>query len=78
MSQKGSRFLDLRGVTCPENYVRVKLALEEMAPGENLEILLDDGEPMRNVPRSIKDDGYRIIRAERRGGYFSLEVAGSV
>lgn len=76
MCEGERHYIDLRGVTCPENYVRLKLALEEVAPGEILEILLDDGEPMRNVPRSLKDDGYRIIRAERCGSYFSLEVAG--
>lgn len=77
MSQEASRFLDLRGIQCPENYVRVKLTLEEMDEGESIEILLDDGEPMRNVPRSLKDDGHRISRAERCGSYFSLEVTRS-
>ncbi len=77
MSQGAKRFLDLRGIRCPQNYVRIKLALEEIDAGEKLEVFLDDGEPMRNVPRSLKDDGHRISRAERCGSYFSLEVTRS-
>jgi len=77
MPQEANRFLDLRGIGCPENYVRIKLALEKIDVGERLKVFLDDGEPMRNVPRSLKNDGHRISRAERRGSYFSLEVTRS-
>ncbi|OHD66190.1 MAG: preprotein translocase subunit TatB [Spirochaetes bacterium RBG_13_51_14] len=55
------RTLDLRTVLCPLNFVRAKLALEEMTSGQVLEVILDDGEPMRNVPRSIKSEGHMII-----------------
>ena len=58
--------LDLRGVVCPLNFVKAKIALEPLADGETLEILLDDGEPVRNVPRSLKDDGDEIVSLERR------------
>lgn len=57
--------LDLCGVLCPTNFVRIKLALEEMELGEVLEAIVDDGEPMRNVPRSIKAEGHRIIGVEK-------------
>ncbi|MBI2958060.1 MAG: sulfurtransferase TusA family protein [Chloroflexi bacterium] len=53
--------LDLRGVLCPINFVRTKLKLEEMDLGQVLEVVLDDGDPMRNVPRSIKEEGQRIV-----------------
>ncbi|OHD70752.1 MAG: preprotein translocase subunit TatB [Spirochaetes bacterium RBG_16_49_21] len=55
------RTLDLRTVLCPINFVRAKLTLEEMTSGQVLEVILDDGEPMRNVPRSIKSEGHTII-----------------
>lgn len=68
-------FLDLRGVLCPLNWVCTKLKLEEMEPGEVLEVILDDGEPMRNVPRSLKAEGHRITRVENRGdGTYKLVV----
>jgi len=57
--------LDLRGVLCPINFVRTKLKLEEMEVDQVLEVILDDGDPMRNVPRSIKEEGHKIIRVEK-------------
>ncbi|MBI2955180.1 MAG: sulfurtransferase TusA family protein [Chloroflexi bacterium] len=57
--------LDLRGVLCPINFVRTKLTLEEMDEGQVLEVVLDDGEPIRNVPRSVKAEGHRILTVRR-------------
>lgn len=57
--------LDLRGVLCPINFVRTKLKLEEMEINQVLEVILDDGEPMRNVPRSVKEEGHRVIKVEK-------------
>ena len=57
--------LDLQGVLCPINFVKTKLKLEEMDVGQVLEVILDDGEPMRNVPRSVKAEGHRIIGVEK-------------
>ena len=58
--------LDLRGVICPINFVQTKLKLEEMDEGQILEVVLDDGDPIRNVPRSIKEDGHKIIGVQRQ------------
>jgi TusA-related sulfurtransferase len=52
--------LDLTGVPCPMNWVRTRLALEEMPAGERLEVLLDPGEPLDSVPRSARDDGHEV------------------
>lgn len=57
--------LDLSGVLCPINFVQTKLALEDMQPGQVLEVILDDGEPIRNVPRSVKEEGHRVIAVEK-------------
>jgi tRNA 2-thiouridine synthesizing protein A len=64
--------IDLRGVSCPLNYVKTKLKLEEMEAGQVLEVLLDDGESIINVPRSAKEDGYRILRIEQVEDHFKL------
>ena len=69
---KPEAYLDLRGVVCPINFVKTKLKLEEMNPGEVLEIIIDAGEPMANVPRSIKEEGHRIIKVEKLNGSFRL------
>ncbi|MCE3223263.1 MAG: putative Sulfite reductase, contains SirA-like domain (modular protein) [Nitrospira sp.] len=52
---------DLRGVACPMNYVKTKLKLEMMDNGEQLEVWLDAGEPIRNVPVSLRNDGHKIL-----------------
>lgn len=66
--------IDLRGVSCPLNYVKTKLRLEEMEAGEVLEVLLDDGEPIVNVPRSAKEDGHRILEIQQIEDYFRVLV----
>lgn len=57
--------LDLRGVICPYNFVKTKLKLEGMAAGQLLLVHLDDGDPIRNVPRSVSDDGHDVLSQER-------------
>lgn len=67
--------LNLKGVICPINFVRIKLSLEQMEDGQILEVILNDGEPMQNVPRSIKEEGHKILKAERLSdGCFKLFV----
>lgn len=56
--------LDLRGVICPYNFVKTKLKLETMGAGQVLAVILDEGEPIRNVPRSVSDDGHTVLRQE--------------
>lgn len=52
--------LDIRGLTCPLTWVRTKLALEAMAPGDELLVLLPGGEAMENVPRSAREAGHEV------------------
>ncbi len=54
-------FLDLSGVQCPMNYVKTKLKLEELEIGQVLEVIIDKGEPYENVPRSVRNDGQKIL-----------------
>jgi tRNA 2-thiouridine synthesizing protein A len=70
--------IDLRGVTCPTNFVKAKLALEDLEPGATARILLDDGEPVKNVPRSLKAEGHKLtgLKQTEEGHYvLDLEVA---
>lgn len=57
--------LDLRGVICPYNFVKTKLKLENMEPGQVLSVLLDEGDPIRNVPRSVENEGHTVLAQER-------------
>ena len=66
--------LDLRGTPCPLNFVRTKLKLERMEPGSLLEVWLDPGEPIEQVPDSLKMDGYGVEAVEDRGEHFAVQV----
>ncbi|MEC4673387.1 MAG: sulfurtransferase TusA family protein [Nitrospirota bacterium] len=59
--------IDLRGVICPYNFVKTKLKLDTMLPGQVLTVLLDDGDPIRNVPRSVENEGHAILNQESLG-----------
>ena len=74
MSQREPVLLDLRGTPCPINFVRTKLKLSQMSPGDRLEVWLDAGEPIEQVPHSLKIAGYteQVLTAE--ADYFKLSI----
>lgn len=55
-------------------FVKAKLKLEAIEPGDELEILLCDGEPIQNVPKSIEDNCGTILEVKRVGEHFLLKV----
>jgi len=71
---KADATLDLSGVKCPINFVKTKLKLEEMETGQLLEVVVDDGEPIRSVPKSLKDEGHKILKVDDLGGRFKLLI----
>ena len=66
--------LDLRGTPCPINFVRTKLRLQQMQPGELLEVWLDPGEPVEQVPDSLVMSGYGVEAVDNCEQYYSLKV----
>ncbi|NMF84831.1 sulfurtransferase TusA family protein [Nodosilinea sp. P-1105] len=66
--------LDLRGTPCPINFVRTKLQLEKMPVGAVLEVWLDGGEPVEQVPDSLRMEGHVIESLRDCAGYFALQV----
>jgi TusA-related sulfurtransferase len=66
--------MDLRGTPCPINFVRTKLRLEQMQPGMLLEVWLDPGEPIEQVPDSLRMEGYGIELIEDRQDFFAVRV----
>jgi len=65
---------DLRGVACPLNFVKAKLELEKIEIGDVLEVLLDEGESVRNVPASFAGQGQEVIEVKDLGDHFCLKV----
>ena len=66
--------LDLRGVICPYNFVKTKLKLESLEIGDQLKVLLDEGEPIRNVPQSLTNEGHQILRQERVDDHYLVVI----
>ncbi len=53
--------LDITGLICPMTFVRTKLALEKLSPGDILEVTLKGAEPLKNVPRSARQHGHSVL-----------------
>ena len=61
MSTEPDHTIDITGEVCPMTFVRTKLQLERMRPGEVLRVRLRGEEPLRNVPRAAGDEGHIIL-----------------
>ena len=66
--------LDLRGVICPYNFVKTKLKLDTMRAGDILAVMIDDGEPIRNVPQSVENEGHTIITQDQLGASYRVLI----
>ena len=67
--------VDITDKVCPLTFVKAKVALEELDDGEVLAIRMNDGEPVQNVPRSIKEDGHKVLKLLDNGdGTYNLYV----
>lgn len=67
--------VDITDVVCPVTFVKAKVALEELEEGETLAIRMNDGEPVQNVPRSVKEEGHQILKLLDNGdGTYDLLV----
>ena len=72
---KVDAFLDITDVVCPMTFVKTKIALEDLDDGQILQVRLNDGEPIENVPRSLKDEGHKILEINDNGnGTFTLLI----
>ncbi len=61
-------YLDITGEVCPLTFVKTKLAIEKMQSGETLEVRLKGREPIRNVPRSVRELGHIILSFDPEPG----------
>lgn len=66
--------LDITSDVCPITFVKTKMKLEQMKRGEVLEVILNEGEPIQNVPRSVKDEGHKVILVEKAGEKYRLLI----
>jgi len=62
--QDVTRQIDITRDVCPMTFVRTRLALDKMAPGETLLVTLKGQEPLKNVPRSATEQGHEVLSLE--------------
>lgn len=67
--------LDLRGEVCPYTFVRTKLAIEELADGDELTLLLDHKPAFTSVPRALREDGHELLRIRVDEARGTCEIA---
>lgn len=63
-----NRRIDLKGEVCPYTFVKSKLAMEEMRLGEVLEVIVDHEPAVENVPKSMQNEGQRVLTVEKLNG----------
>lgn len=66
--------LDLRGIPCPLSFVKAKLFLEKLHPGDRLELWINAGEPVEQVPDSLRTAGHQILDIFPQAEHFVLMV----
>lgn len=67
--------VDITDVVCPVTFVKAKVAIEELEPGQILSIHMNEGEPVENVPRSLKEEEHQVLKLiKREDGTFDLLV----
>ena len=71
-------FIDLRGTPCPVNFVRCKLAIEELSKEESLEVYLDAGEPEQMVVSGLKNEGFHVEITQRNTSWIKLMISSGV
>ena len=70
-----SETVDITDVVCPVTFVKTKVAQEELEDGQILQVHLNDGEPVQNVPRSVKDEGHQVLKLiDNEDGTYELYI----
>jgi tRNA 2-thiouridine synthesizing protein A len=74
MTISSDHAIDITGEVCPMTFVRTKLKLERMQPGEVLSVRLIGEEPLRNVPRAAREEGHTILGIEEDGEAYIVTI----
>ena len=67
--------VDITDKVCPLTFVKAKVAIDELDDGQVLAVRMNDGEPVQNVPRSLKEEGHQILKLyDNEDGTYTLLV----
>ena len=73
-SSPSSQFIDLRGTPCPLNYVRCRLAIEQLSLSDNIQLFIDQGEPEEMVISGLQNEGHHVEVLQKDSGWVMLKV----
>lgn len=72
---KADDFVDITDVVCPMTFVKAKVAIEELEDHQILEVKMNEGEPVMNVPKSFKEEGHKVLNViNNADGTFTVLV----
>ncbi len=57
--------LNLKGTIFPNNFVKAKLALEELGTGQVLKLIIDYEPAVSEVPKAMEFDGHKVLEVKR-------------
>ena len=66
--------IDITKDICPMTFVKTKLKLEKMEPGQILEVQLCEGEPLMNLPRSVEQEGHKVLGIKEEGSHYKVII----
>lgn len=66
--------IDITKERCPMTMVKVKLKLSQIADGDILDVLLSEGEPLENVPRTAEEQGHRVEEVRKDGEHYHVLI----
>lgn len=66
--------IDITNEICPMTFVKTKLKLETLRSGQILEVTLRDGESLTNVPKSVQEEGHKILDVRQNGDLFTILI----
>lgn len=66
--------IDITNEICPMTFVKTKLKLETLRSGQILEVTLRAGESLTNVPKSVQEEGHKILDVRQNGDLFTILI----
>ena len=66
--------LDLRGIKCPLSWAKAKVRLEDLHTGDEIDLVLDDPQGARDIPRAAEAAGYHVVQVAADGGCWTITL----
>ena len=71
---KHNQTIDITREICPMTFVKTKLKLETMDRGQILEVKLREGEPLANLPKSVEQEGHRVLEIFKEDPFYKILI----